>query len=341
MNAEPAQHAQHAESAQRAEPAQHSTPRPETATRPETTTRKRTTDPAPTPAPVTVIGLGLMGSALATAFLDHGHPTTVWNRSPAKAGPLAGLGAQVAATPAEALAASGLVIACVLDYDALHTVLDPLAEAGGLAGKTLVNLTSGSPEQADAMAAWAAAHGADYLDGGIMTTPPGVGSPAMMFLYSGPEPVFGAHRAALAALGDPIHLGAAPGLASLYDSALLGLMWATFTGWLHGTALVTSGGTSAADFTRVALRWLTGAVSGFLTTYAPQVDAGRYPGDDATVDVQITAIGHLIHAAHARGIDTSLPELLRSAMESAAAAGHGSDSYASVIEVLRGTAAVR
>ncbi|CAM5442429.1 NAD(P)-dependent oxidoreductase OS=Streptomyces alboniger OX=132473 GN=CP975_16270 PE=3 SV=1 [Streptomyces alboniger] len=294
--------------------------------------------PAPAPTPVTVIGLGLMGSALAAALLDRGHPVTVWNRSPEKAKPLADRGARVAADPADAVAASGLVLACVLDYDALHTVLDPLAEAGALTGKALVNLTSGAPEQAEAMAAWAAGHGADYLDGGIMTTPPGVGNPGMMFLYSGSAEVFEAHRPVLAALGDPLHLGIEPGLASLYDSALLGLMWATFSGWLHGTALVTSDGTSATDFTRVALRWLNGAVSGFLTTYAPQVDAGHYPGDDATLDVQIAAIGHLIHAAEARGVDNALPELLRSTMRRAAAAGHGSDSYAGVVEVLRGQA---
>ncbi|MFK4065727.1 NAD(P)-dependent oxidoreductase [Streptomyces sp. NPDC029674] len=295
----------------------------------------QSTDTIPTPAPVTVIGLGNMGSALAAALLDRGHPTTVWNRSPEKAKPLADRGAHVAATPAEAVAASNLVLACVLDYDALRTVLDPTADAGGLAGKSLVNLTSGSPEQADAMAGWAAAHGADYLDGGIMTTPPGVGNPEMMFLYSGSEAVLTSHRPVLAALGDPLYLGARPGLASLYDSALLGLMWATFTGWLHGAAVVSADGPPATDFTRVALRWLTGAVSGFMTTYAPQVDAGHYPGDDATVDVQIATIDHLVHAARARGVDTSLPELLKATMERAAAAGHGQDSYASVIEVLR------
>ncbi|MEU1025086.1 NAD(P)-binding domain-containing protein [Streptomyces sp. NPDC005904] len=293
---------------------------------------------APAETPVTVLGLGLMGSALAGALLDQGHPTTVWNRTPHKAKPLADRGAHPAATPGDAVAASGLVLACVLDHDALRTVLDPVAEAGGLAGKALVNLTSGAPEQAVEMAAWAASHGAGYLDGGIMTTPPGVGNPEMMFLYSGDAEVFATHRPTLAALGDPLHLGTEPGLASLYDAALLGLMWATFTGWLHGTALVTSEGTTATDFTRVALRWLTGAVSGFVTTYAPQVDAGRYPGDDATVDVQIAAIGHLVHAAHARGLDTSLPELLKATMERASARGHGSDSYASVIEVLRGAA---
>ncbi|MBV2367069.1 hypothetical protein ACFPZ0_10780 [Streptomonospora nanhaiensis] len=68
---------------------------------------------------------------------------------------------------------------------------------------------------------------------------------------------------------------------------------------------------------------------------ASQVDAGRYPGDDATVDVQIAAVDHLVHAARTRGIDTGLPELLKGLMERAAAAGHGADSFAGVVEVLR------
>ncbi|GGZ15677.1 NAD(P)-dependent oxidoreductase [Streptomyces poonensis] len=285
---------------------------------------------------VTVVGLGSMGSALAAALLDRGHPVTVWNRSAGKAGPLVDQGARPAATPREAIEASPLVIACVLDYDALHTVLDPVADA--LAGRTLVNLTSGSPEQAHEAAAWARSHGADYLDGAVMTTPPGVGSPEMMFLYSGSRSVFDAHRPTLAALGDPLYLGTDPGLASLYDTALLGLMWSTMTGWLHGTALVGAEKTPATEFTPVAIRWLTAAVTGFLTRYAAQVDAGRYPGDDATVDVQIAAIEHLIHAAAARGVDNALPELLKAAMLRARAAGHGSDSYASLIEVLKSPA---
>ena len=281
---------------------------------------------------VTVIGLGQMGSALAATLLERGHPTTVWNRSAQKARPLVERGARLAATPGEAVAASPLVIVCVLDYDALHATLDPVA--GSLAGKALVNLTSGSPEQAQEAEAWARSHSADYLDGAIMTTPPGVGSPEMMFLYSGSHTVFETHRTTLTALGDPLHLGAEPGLASLYDAALLGLMWSTMTGWLHGTALVGAEKTEATAFTPVAIRWLS-AVTGFLATYAAQVDAGRYPGDDATVDVQIAAIDHLLHAAAARGIDNALPELLKATMERTRDLGHGSDSYASVIEVLR------
>lgn len=283
------------------------------------------------PQPVTVLGLGNMGTALAAALLDRGHPVTLWNRSAQKAASLTDRGARLAATPAEAISASPLVIPCVLDYDALYELLDGATDS--LSGRAVVNLTSGSPEQAQEALTWFHSHGADYLDGAIMTTPPGVGNPEVMLLYSGPRDVFDAHRPTLAALGDPVYLDAAPGLASVYDTALLGTMWATMTGWLHRTALVGTEKVPAAAFTPVAIRWLS-TVNRFLTRYAGQVDTGRYPGDDATVEVQIAAIDHLIHASAARGVDTALPVLLKSCMEQARAAGHGSDSFASVISVL-------
>ncbi|MER5935541.1 NAD(P)-dependent oxidoreductase [Streptomyces sp. NPDC002054] len=228
----------------------------------------------------------------------------------------------------------------MLDYEVMYGLFG--ADDGELAGRTLVNLTSGSPEQAQEATRWAAGRGAAYVDGAIMTTPPGVGSAEVMFLYSGSAEVFAQQLPVLRVLGDPLHLGTEPGAASLYDAALLGLMWSTMTGWLHGTALATAdaaAGHTAVDFTAVAVRWL-GTVARFISLYATQVDAGAYPGDDATVDVQVAAIGHLIHAAEARGIDNALPELLKATLERTQAAGHGSDSFASVVEVLR-TSGVR
>ncbi|MGA4802176.1 NAD(P)-dependent oxidoreductase [Streptomyces lavendulocolor] len=287
---------------------------------------------AHTETPVTVLGLGRMGSALAGALLAAGHPTTVWNRTPGKADALVARGALRADTVADAVTASDLLVVCVLDHAAVTALLEPVA--GQLAGRTLVNLTSGSPEQARETAAWAAGHGIAYLDGGIMTTPEGVGLPTSMILYSGSPETLAAHRGTLAVLGDPIDLGADAGLASLYDAGLLGLMWSVFGGWLHATALVGADGVAAGTFTPVALRWLT-TVGGFLDRYAGQIDAGHYPGDDATIDVQLAAVEHLLHAGRERGVDGRLPEFHRELMAKAVAEGNGGDSYARLVDAFR------
>lgn len=224
---------------------------------------------------ITVIGLGQMGAALADAFLTAGHRTTVWNRTPGKADALVERGAVRADDVAGAVTASELVVVCVLDYAAVREVLAPVADS--LRGRVLVNLTTGSPEQARAEAEWAAEHGIGYLDGAVMTTPPGVGDSANMILYAGGPGLLAEHRAALAVLGDPVDLGEDAGSAALYDAGLLGLMWSVFGGWLHATALTGADGVPARDFTAVATRWLK-TVSWFMTGYAEQIDAGEYPG---------------------------------------------------------------
>lgn len=81
--------------------------------------------------PVSVLGLGMLGSELARAFLDHGHATTVWNRSHGKADDLVAGGAIRAATAEEAVSASALVVVCVSDYAAVREILDASGEACG------------------------------------------------------------------------------------------------------------------------------------------------------------------------------------------------------------------
>ncbi|MER9400265.1 NAD(P)-binding domain-containing protein [Mesorhizobium sp. M0615] len=168
---------------------------------------------------ITVIGLGAMGTALAEAFLNQGHAVTVWNRSPAKAEALAAKGAIVAKSVEEAVRSSPLIVACLLVYDTAREVLGPSRDA--LSGRTLVNLTNGTPEQARAMSGWAVSQGASYIDGGIMAVPPMIGGPHALILYSGSRQAFDACSGQLGALGTSKFLGEDAGLAPLYDISLL------------------------------------------------------------------------------------------------------------------------
>ncbi|WBB63125.1 NAD(P)-binding domain-containing protein [Streptomyces sp. WMMC500] len=299
-----------------------------------------TTDKHPenAPAPVAVLGLGLMGHALAAALLRAGHPTTVWNRTAAKADDLVAEGAARAATPAEALAAAPLVVACVTDYDALRTLLDPV-EAADLRGRTLVNLTTGTSAQAGDTAAWAAERGLTYLDGAIMATPPGIGTAEATIVLSGPRAEFDRHAPALRALaGDTPYLGADPGLTALYEMAVVGLMWSILNGWLQGAALLGTAGVSAAEYTAVAAKGIPTVVD-WLPGYAKQVDTGTFPADDATLDVHRAAMAHLVQESESLGVNAEFPALVKALADRAAAAGHGGEGYAVMIEEFRRPAA--
>lgn len=82
-----------------------------------------------------------------------------------------------------AVAASPLVVVCVLDYDAARAVVGPVTAT--LTARCLVNLTADAPERAREMAAWAAGRNIAYLDGAIMTPTTTIGGPDAMVLHSG------------------------------------------------------------------------------------------------------------------------------------------------------------
>ncbi|MEO3972464.1 NAD(P)-binding domain-containing protein [Streptomyces sp. CAU 1734] len=284
--------------------------------------------------PVTVLGLGPMGLALAGALKDRGHPLTVWNRTPERARGLVAGGARHAETVAGAVAASPVVIVCLKDYETADQVLGPAA--GALKGRVLVNLGSGTPGQARTAAAWAAGHGIAHLDGAIMVPPPLVGDPGSVILHSGPREVFEEHRATLAALGDPRYLGTDPGLAVLYNAALLGMMYATVNGFLHASALVGSAGVPAAEFSGLAVDWfMSSLVTPTLAGHAPALDRGDYPGDAGTLEMNLNALDHIARTSVEQGVHAAQPELMREIAERAIADGHGAENYLAVFEVLK------
>jgi 3-hydroxyisobutyrate dehydrogenase len=72
--------------------------------------------------PVAVLGIGAMGHGMATSALRAGIPTIVWNREPAATRDLAGLGAEVAASAADAARRAVIVVTMVTDTDAVLSI---------------------------------------------------------------------------------------------------------------------------------------------------------------------------------------------------------------------------
>lgn len=202
---------------------------------------------------ISVLGMGRMGSALAHALLKAGHPTTVWNRTPAKAAPLAAAGAEVAASVRNAIAASEVVIVNVSDYQATQSLLRDKEVAGALEGRLIIELTSGTPDGGREAHGWAQRQGARYLDGAILATPDFIGTEAGTLLVSGPSAVFEEGRNVLGALGGNVQfIGEDPGLANALDSAVLALMWGALFGALQSIAVCRA---EAIDLGVLARQW--------------------------------------------------------------------------------------
>ncbi|AUH42471.1 NAD(P)-dependent oxidoreductase [Streptomyces sp. CMB-StM0423] len=255
--------------------------------------------------PVTLLGLGAMGTALARTWLAAGHPTTVWNRTPARAEALAAEGARRADGPAAAVEASTLVVVCLLDDVSVGEVL-----AGtDLAGKDVVNLTTSTPAQARTRAAWAADRGARYLDGGIMAVPPMIGVPETggYVLYSGPRDVFDHHRDTLAVPAGATYVGEDPGFAALHDVALLSAMYGMHAGSAHAFALLRREAVDPVDFAPLLAGWLTAMAQSVHQTAAQLRDGDYTEGVVSNLAMQVAGTPTFLDTARQQGVS---PELL-------------------------------
>ncbi|NGO71724.1 NAD(P)-dependent oxidoreductase [Streptomyces boncukensis] len=281
---------------------------------------------------VTVLGLGRMGAPIASAFLDAGHPVTVWNRTAAKADTLVARGAIRATTTAEAVEAGPLVIAPLLDHAAVRQALGPTAAL--LQGRTVVNLANSTPDHARDLAAWAAGHGADYLDGAMMALPETVATPEGFFLYSGSQRAFTRYRRELDVMAPAHYFGTDPGSAEIHDLALLGTGYAALTGFLHAAAVLDPVGTAPEAFAPLAARWLHGMAE-FLPELAREAGESAYAGGVSTVDLNRAGVDSLIQLSLTSGIATDVHEPLKALLDKRSADGHGQDSFSSVFELLR------
>lgn len=282
-----------------------------------------------------MLGLGPMGQAMVRTLLRAGHPVTVWNRTPHRADGVVADGARRAATPAEAVAASDLVILSLTDYQAMWDVLD--GATASLAGRTLANLSSDTPDRTREAAAWATGHGAAFLTGGVMVPAPMLGTEAAYAYYSGPSEAMDRHRETLARIGSPRYLGADPALAQLMYLANLDVFLTTLSSLAHAVALLQSAGRTASDVVPELTRTLAGIPAMLEMGERPgrQIDAGEHPGDLSTATMMGATADHIVQASERAGIDLTLPRAVQGQYRRAIEAGHGGDNWTRIIDGIR------
>ena len=282
---------------------------------------------------VTVIGLGAMGSALARTLLKNGFAVTVWNRTAQRAAPLVAAGAAPADTPATAIAASPVTIVCVGNYADTRQVLEGARSA--LHGNTLVQLTTGTGAQAEALAAWAREYGADYLDGVIMAYPSEIGDARSVLLVAGKSDVWSRCERILRTLGGGTrYLGESLHLPSTLDGALIAPMLGMVFGMMQGALLCEKEKFSVATYIDLM-------VAGFpVATHqvqhlAQRIATNHFGDTEAALRTYATAMSAMAEDHRARGINVEFIEFMNGLLARAVKAGYGDEELSAVIKVLR------
>jgi 3-hydroxyisobutyrate dehydrogenase len=157
---------------------------------------------------VAILGLGIMGGGMAANWLAKGFAVSVWNRTRAKAEPLAAKGAKIAANPREAATGADFIFAMVADDDASRAVWLGAdgALAGAKSGAIGVESSTLTPDWIRELARQAQAKGVGFLDAPVGGSRPAAANGELRFFVGGDAQTYEAARPALAAVGAKMDL---------------------------------------------------------------------------------------------------------------------------------------
>ncbi|WP_324197810.1 NAD(P)-dependent oxidoreductase [Nocardia abscessus] len=285
---------------------------------------------------MTVIGLGPMGQAMVESLRASGRAVTVWNRNPEKATAMLVFGAARAHTVAQALDSGEVIVISLTDYAAMYDVLESAADH--LPGKTIVNLSSDSPEETRAAGAWVRARGGRFLAGGVMADSAGVGGENAYIFYSGHREVFDSCVETLRPLGRPEYLGGDDGIAQLYYQAVLTMFLSGVLAFEQALAMIDRSGEPIERFLSYAQQSM-GDVTELYTAVAAMATATGGWRDVGHLRMMAAGAQHVVETAAAAGVSTGLARAVQAHWLEALAESERTGVPVSTFQLLRGAAA--
>lgn len=232
---------------------------------------------APGSAKVGFLGIGIMGYAMASNLLKAGYEVTVWNRSPDKCKDLATEGAQVAASPAEVVAASDITLAMLSDPEAcLAVATGPDGVAAAMApGKGYVDVSTVDAATARQVAAAVRGAGGLYLEAPVSGSKGPAQQGQLIFLTGGDRHLYEASAPLLEVMGKASfflgEVGAGANM-KLVVNMVMGTMLASYA---EGLELAKQCGLQQSDLVDVIK--LGAIASPMFQLKAPAMIEGSYP----------------------------------------------------------------
>ncbi len=177
---------------------------------------------------IAVLGMGAMGSRMASNLLKASHSVTVWNRTPEAATGLVAAGARQAATPKAAATNADFIISMVRDNEASREVW--LSHDGALAGMKegaiAIESSTLTPGWTRELGNAIAQRGFKFLEAPVSGSRPQAEAAKLVYFIGGDEAAFKEAEPILKAMGESIHFVGQLGsgaLVKLATNALLGV----------------------------------------------------------------------------------------------------------------------
>jgi len=243
---------------------------------------------------IAFLGIGLMGLPMARNILKAGYPLTVWNRTRAKAEPLAVEGARIAERADDAVRHADVVITMLENGAVVESVLFDVGAAAALQkGALVIDMSSIKPREAQAHAEKLHALGCRHIDAPVSGGTLGAQAATLAIMAGGDEADCLAAEPLLRVLGKPLRVGphGSGQLAKLANQMIVGI---TIGAVAEALQLAAAGGADPA-LVREAIR------GGFAGSRILEVHGEPMLARDftarATAQVQVNDLDNALDAA--------------------------------------------
>ena len=287
-------------------------------------------------ATVGLVGLGLLGHAVASRLRAGGHAVVGYDVVPERVRALVALGGTAAASVAEVAQASEAV--CTL-LPSLRTVEEAILGPGGIlsrarAGQTVIQMSTISPALTERLARETVARGLAFLDAPVSGTSAMVARGEGLFLVGGERAVFDRWRPVLETVLRSVYVGAA-GQAMLVKLAANLLVAVNTLAAAEALYMTERAGIAPA----VALEILTGgaASSRMLEVRGPLIIRRDFPAQ-MKLELFMKDLHLIQEAGAAVGAPLPLTDVAERLYAAAQASGHGAEDLSVVVRALEALA---
>ena len=281
-------------------------------------------------AKLAFIGLGLMGTPMATRLLEAGHDLTVWNRTAEKTRPLTERGATAASTPREAVAGADAAITMVTNAEALEQVVyGENGLAGALTpGQLLIDMSTVGPDAVHSVAR-RLPEGVAMIDAPVRGSVPQA-TTGRLAIYVGADPSdFQRVEPILAPLGSLHHVGG-PGAGAATKVVVNSTLGAAIAAFGEALALGDDFGLDRS----VVLEVLSDTpIASTVEAKRANVESGDYPAN-FKLSLALKDLDLVTRIADQNGRRLEVAAASRDWLERAAQAGAGDLDYSAVIPTI-------
>ncbi|MCB1451705.1 MAG: NAD(P)-dependent oxidoreductase [Nitratireductor sp.] len=257
---------------------------------------------------VAVLGTGLMGGPMARNLAKAGYSVRAWNRSRAKAEPLAASGIAVCDNPVEAVTGAQFVITMLTDGAAVADVLFAQGAANAMQeGAILIDMSSIRPDQARDHHSRLAQMGIAQIDAPVSGGTRAAEAGTLAIMAGGDADTFALAKPVLEAMGRPVLVGPS-GLGQLAKLANQAIV-ATMIGVVGEAMLLMEKGGGDPAKLREALKG--GFADGIiLQQHGERMTTGNFAPGGRSI-VQLKDIDNILAAAGELDLTLPLTEMQR------------------------------